>query len=116
MTELHTLPLTHPVGDEIDGWLAYDLDAWTRRVIRRHFDPQTGSPYWLARAADLPFEPRDITRYDELAAFGPFPMQLLRTADPADLVPLAVPRPLTGRVWDSGGTTGDPCRVFYTQD
>ena len=29
-------------------------------------------------------------------------------------MPLAVPRPLRGRVWDSGGTTGRPCRVFYT--
>ncbi|MEU9671486.1 arylcarboxylate reductase [Streptomyces bobili] len=93
-----------------------DLDAWTRTVVRRHFDPVAGSPYWLGRAAQLDFDPRDITRYDELTAFGPFPLDRLREEDPADLVPLAVPRPLAGRVWDSGGTTGTPCRVFYTPD
>ncbi|MFI1169808.1 arylcarboxylate reductase [Streptomyces sp. NPDC020801] len=99
----------------IQEWLQLDLDAWTRHVVRRHFDPATGSPYWLERAADLSFEPRDITRYDELTAFGPFPLPELRELDPADLVPMAVPRPLAGRVFDSGGTTGAPCRVFYTE-
>jgi hypothetical protein len=99
----------------IAAWLEQDLDEWTRRVVGRHFDPDTGSPYWLKRAADLDFEPRDITRYDELLAFGPFPLAELRTLDPAQLVPMAVPRPLAGRVFDSGGTTGEPCRVFYTE-
>jgi hypothetical protein len=100
----------------IKDWLATDLDQWTRKVLHRHFHPETGTPYWLRRAAELDFDPRDITRYDELTAFGPFPLDVLRTQDPADLVPLAVPRPLTGRVWDTGGTTGTPCRVFYTTD
>ena len=58
----------------IDHWLALDRDEWTRQIVRRHFDPVAGSPYWLRRAAELPFDPRDITRYDELAAFGPFPV------------------------------------------
>ncbi|MFI9274398.1 arylcarboxylate reductase [Kitasatospora sp. NPDC052896] len=100
----------------IEGWLGTDLDRWTRQVVRRHFDPATGSPYWLRRAAELEFDPRDLTRYEQLTAFGPFPLEALRTGDPADLVPLAVPRPLTGRIWDTGGTTGAPCRVFYTPD
>ncbi|MGW1061353.1 hypothetical protein [Micromonospora rubida] len=100
----------------IKTWLDTDLDEWTRRVIRRHFQPGTGSPYWLQRAAGLDFDPRDITRYDELTAFEPFPLDTLRTLDPARLVPLAVPRPLTGCIWDSGGTTGTPCRVHYTPD
>ncbi|MEH0420583.1 arylcarboxylate reductase [Streptomyces sp. B21-083] len=98
----------------VDGWLGTDLDEWTRKVVARHFHPETGSPYWLRRSAELDFDPRDITRYAELTAFGPFPVDVLRTQDPADLVPLGVPRPLTGRVWDTGGTTGTPCRLFYT--
>lgn len=113
-----TAPTRTPRAAECDAliqdWLATDLDAWTRHVLTRTFDPEMGAPYWLRRAADLDFDPRDITRYDELTAFGPFPLDVLRTQDPRDLVPLAVPRPLTGRVWDSGGTTGSPCRVFYT--
>ncbi|MFI1865160.1 arylcarboxylate reductase [Streptomyces jumonjinensis] len=100
----------------IGQWLATDIDRWTRRVIARHFHPATGSPYWLRRAAGLGFDPRDITRYDELTAFGPFPLEVLRRQDPAELVPLAVPRPLTGRIWDTGGTTGPPCRLFYTPE
>jgi hypothetical protein len=95
--------------------LDQDLDAWTRRVVGRHFHPETGSPYWLKRAASLSFDPRDLTRYAELVAFGPFPLADLRTLDPADLVPMAVPRPVAGRVFDSGGTTGDPCRIIYTE-
>lgn len=98
----------------ISHWLSLDPDEWTRRVVRRHFDPEAGSPYWLRRKADLPFDPLDITRYDQLAELGPFPLQVLRETDPADFVPLAVPRPLGGRIWESGGTTGDPCRVIYT--
>ncbi|MFE3021596.1 arylcarboxylate reductase [Streptomyces sp. NPDC059256] len=100
----------------VEQWLDTDLDEWTRRVVRRHFDPVAGSPFWLGRARQLGFDPRDITRYDELGAFGPFPLDRLREDDPADLVPLSVPRPLAGRVWDTGGTTGTPCRVFYTPD
>lgn len=103
------------VTEQIDQWLSQDIDAWTRRVVRRHFDPDTGTPYWLKRAAELAIDPRDITRHDELSAFGPMPLGELRTLDPAELVPQAVPRPLTGRVWDSGGTTGNPCRVYYTE-
>ncbi|MFJ4653367.1 hypothetical protein ACIP5Y_19060 [Nocardia sp. NPDC088792] len=100
----------------IQGWLDTDLDDWTRRIIRRTFDPLSGAPYWLRRATELDFEPRDITRYEQLTAFGPFPLDTLRTHDPAELVPLAVSRPLTGRMWDTGGTTGTPCRVYYTPE
>ncbi|MFH8369028.1 arylcarboxylate reductase [Streptomyces sp. NPDC018031] len=107
--------MKNDVTPQIEEWLSQDIDAWTRRVIRRHFDPDTGSPYWLKRATELDFDPRDITRYEELSKFGPMPIGDLRTMDPAELVPLAVPRPLTGRVWESGGTTGNPCRVYYTE-
>jgi hypothetical protein len=99
----------------VKQWLAEDLDAWTAHVVRRHFDPDEGSPYWLNRAAMLPFDPRDITRYEELRALGPFQLGELQALDPANLVPNAVRRPLAGRVWETGSTTGNPCRVFYTE-
>ncbi|MGC4807695.1 hypothetical protein [Micromonospora sp. DT233] len=97
-----------------DDWLARDLDAWTRHVLRRHFDPDGGSGYWLKRRAELDFDPLEITRYDELSAFGNFDLAVLRDLDPAEFVPQSVPRPLAGRVWESAGTTGKPCRVHYT--
>jgi hypothetical protein len=99
----------------IDGWLSADIDQWTKHIVRRHFDPVAGSPYWLNRAASLPFDPLDITRYDELSAFGPLLLDDLRLLDPADLVPLAVARPLSGMIWESSGGTGGPSRVYYTQ-
>lgn len=103
-----------PAAALTDAWLAADLDAWTVRVVRRHFDPATGSPYWLARRAHLGFDPLDITRYDQLAEFEPFSLATLRELDPVQLVPADVPRPLAGRIWESGGTTGKPCRIFHT--
>lgn len=97
-----------------ERWLDTDLDAWTRKVLHRHFDPETGTPYWLKQQPELGFNPLDITRYDELSAFGNFDLTQLRDIDPVDMVPQAVPRPLGGRIYESGGTTGAPCRAFYT--
>ncbi|GAA0223727.1 arylcarboxylate reductase [Cryptosporangium japonicum] len=109
------MTIAEDVDALVDEALQTDLDEWTRHVVRRTFDPVTGSPYWLRRAAELSFDPRDVTTYDGLSAFGPFRLDVLRSVDPADLVPLAVPRPLAGRVWESGSTTGDPSRAFYTE-
>jgi hypothetical protein len=103
------------VSHRIDKWLSQDLDQWTQYIVRRHFDPETGSPYWLKRAAELPIDPRDITRYEQLSVLGSFQLPELRTLDPVDLVPLAVRRPIAGMVWETGGTTGDPCRIIYTE-
>jgi hypothetical protein len=98
----------------IDGWLAQDLDEWTRRVVRRTFDAESGAPYWLKQVAELGFDPLELETFADLAAFGPFPIEHLRSVDPTTLVPQAVPRPLSGRIWETGGTSGKPCRVFLT--
>ncbi|GAQ65831.1 arylcarboxylate reductase [Streptomyces scabiei] len=98
----------------IEDWLETDLDAWTRTVVARHFHPETGSPYRPRRSARRDVDARDITPYEQLTVFGPIPVDVLRSKDPADLVPLDVPRPPTGRARDTGGTTGTPCRVFRT--
>lgn len=110
---------TNMQRDVLDGfitdWLAQDLDEWTRRVLRRHFDPGTGSAFWLKQRSELGFDPLEITRYAELTAFDNFELSVLRDQDPADFVPAAVPRPLAARIWESGGTTGRPGRVCYTE-
>ena len=103
------------MSSSIEQWLSADIDQWAKRIVRRHFDPVTGSPFWLRRAAELSFDPRDITRYQELSVFGLFPLDELRTLDPADLVPLDRPRPLPGGIWESDGDAGDPRRVYYSE-
>ena len=92
-----------------DQWREIDLDDWTRQVLRRHFDPDTGSPYWLGRRETLDFDPLSLDGYADLVRFGPFPRPDLVDGDPLDLVPLSTPRPLNGRVWESG----DGERLYY---
>ena len=35
-----------------------ELDAWVREVVAWHFDPASGSPFWLEYAAKLDWDPR----------------------------------------------------------
>ncbi|MFC4147284.1 hypothetical protein ACFO0M_13600 [Micromonospora mangrovi] len=102
---------TDAVAGVPDRWRTVDLDAWTRHVVRRHFDPATGSPYWLKRATELSFDPRDITAYDELAALGGTDP---RGVDPVDLLPQDGPVAPAGRLWESTGTLGGTCRFVHT--
>jgi phenylacetate-coenzyme A ligase PaaK-like adenylate-forming protein len=91
--------------------LRHDLDEWTRRSMRWHFSPETGSPFWLGRAGSLGFDPRtDIDCYAALRRFGLFDKQALRGIPVRDLLPRGFAgRPF--RVMETGGTTGAPCRV-----
>ncbi|AXE84124.1 hypothetical protein C1703_03860 [Streptomyces sp. Go-475] len=44
-----------------------DPDELVRAAMRWHFGPDTGSPFWLARAASLDFDPlSDVKTYDDL--------------------------------------------------
>jgi acyl-CoA synthetase (AMP-forming)/AMP-acid ligase II len=86
-----------------------DLDAHVRRIIRWHFDPATGSPYWLRRAATLEFDPvRAIQTAADLARF-PAVADEWRTVEAADLIPRGCSGPFA--VWETGGTTGAPRRI-----
>ena len=84
------------------------LDALVREIIGWHFDPSTGSPFWLERAKGLGWDPRrEITGFADLARFGEFEDESLRGGP----VQRWVPRGLAGRpvfVFETGGTTGIP--------
>jgi len=90
------------------------VDEWVRAVVRRHFDPATGSPYWLRRAASLDFDPltdvetaADLQRFPDVSAdWSTVPAQ--------DLLPrrrAGAPAPC---VFESGGTMGRPKRIVET--
>ncbi len=91
--------------------LRHDPDAWVRRMMSWHFSPETGSPFWLARRAGLGFDPvRDVAGLADLDRFGLFDMAQLRGGRARDLLPRGFAgRPF--RIVETGGTTGDPCRV-----
>ena len=84
------------------------LDAHVREIVQWHFDPNTGCPFWLEKAASFGFDPRqEITGYDDLHRFGPFEDEWLRGGP----VERWVPKGLAGKpvfVFETGGTTGVP--------
>ena len=84
------------------------LDAHVRDIVQWHFDPQTGCPFWLEKAASLSFDPRQaITGFNDLHRFGPFEDEWLRGGP----VQRWVPKGLADKpvfVFETGGTTGIP--------
>jgi phenylacetate-coenzyme A ligase PaaK-like adenylate-forming protein len=84
------------------------LDAWVREVIAWHFDPASGTPFWLDFAAKLGWDPRrEISGFADLARFPPFQDEWLR-GGPVDRW---IPRAYVGKpayVFETGGTTGIP--------
>jgi phenylacetate-coenzyme A ligase PaaK-like adenylate-forming protein len=91
--------------------LRQDRDEWTLRMMHWHFSQQTGSPFWLGLRDGLPFDPlRDISDFNSLRLFGFFDKNLLRMTAPRDLLPRGL-RGKKFRVFETGGTTGEPCRV-----
>jgi hypothetical protein len=82
-----------------------------------HFDPATGSRYWLSRAERLGFDPRsDVKGVEDLVLF-PDMTDELRNVRVADLVPRGYgSRARLLNVFDSGGTTGAPRRVVQLHD
>ena len=84
------------------------LDAHVREIIEWHFDPETGTPFWLDFASKLDFDPRKaVRRFDDLKKFGLFQDEWLRGGPVRRWVPKAfVRRPVY--VFETGGTTGVP--------
>ncbi len=84
------------------------LDAHVREIVRWHFDPATGCPFWLERAKGFDFDPlRDVQGYDDLKRFGHFQDEWLRGGP----VRRWVPKGLAGKptyVFETGGSTGVP--------
>ena len=35
------------------------LDSHVREIVRWHFDPESGTPFWLDFASKLDFDPRE---------------------------------------------------------
>jgi phenylacetate-coenzyme A ligase PaaK-like adenylate-forming protein len=85
-----------------------ELDAHVREIIRWHFSPDTGCPFWLSEAARLGWDPRrEIKRFEDLKKFPPFEDEWLRGGPVRRWVPKAYAGDPTF-VFETGGTTGVP--------
>ena len=77
------------------------LDAHVREVVRWHFDPATGCPFWLEYARRLGWDPREEVRsFEDLSRLGWFQDDWLRGGP--------VQR------WIPKGLAGKPVFVFET--
>jgi phenylacetate-coenzyme A ligase PaaK-like adenylate-forming protein len=84
------------------------LDAHVRETVAWHFDPETGSPFWLDFASRLDWDPRtSIKRYEDLDRFGFFQDEWLRGGPVRRWVPKGLAhKPVY--VFETGGSTGVP--------
>lgn len=84
------------------------LDDHTVKMVQWHFNPETGSPFWLEQAASLDFNPlTDINCFADLNKFPLFEDDSLRGGP----VERWIPKGLAGKpayVFETGGTTGTP--------
>jgi phenylacetate-coenzyme A ligase PaaK-like adenylate-forming protein len=84
------------------------LDDHVREIVRWHFDPEGGTPFWLEFASKLDFDPReDVKSFEDLRKFPSFEDSWLRGGPVRRWVPKAYQdRPIY--VFETGGTTGVP--------
>ncbi|CAN5837247.1 hypothetical protein BH24ACI5_BH24ACI5_16620 [soil metagenome] len=84
------------------------LDAHVREIVRWHFDPATGSPFWLERAKSFDFDPMtEVNAYEDLDKFGFFEDEWLRGGPVRRWVPKAfADSPIY--TFETGGSTGVP--------
>ena len=67
------------------------LDAHVREIVQWHFDPETGTPFWLDVASKLDWDPRkEIHTYRDLDRFGFFQDEWLRGGPVRRWVPKGV--------------------------
>ena len=84
-------------------------------IIAVHFDPRTGSAYWLDQGKKLGLDARkEITSCEAFHLFGPMDTEALRTRPLLDFIPRKFHPELPDMILaESGGTTGAPIRRVY---
>ncbi len=84
------------------------LDAHFLEIVKWHFTPETGTPFWLEKARSFDFNPlTDVKTLDDIKLFPIFEDDWLRGGP----VRRWVPNAYTDRgvyVFETGGTTGLP--------
>ena len=83
------------------------LDAHVRDIVRWHFGPATGCPFWLDRAKTLPFDPQRTSPGTRPRSIWSFEDEWLRGGPVRRWVPKAyADKPIF--IFETGGSTGVP--------
>lgn len=92
------------------------LDAHTVETVQWHFGETTGSPFWLAKKAELKFDPlTEINSFDDLKKFPLFEDEWLRGGPLRRWIPQGLAdKPVY--VFETGGTTGIPKSRVVMED
>ena len=92
------------------------LDAHVREIVEWHFNPETGSPFWLGWAEKAGWDPRQrVHCFDDLALFEDFQDDWLRGGPVRRWVPKGLAdKPIF--VFETGGTTGIPKSRVASED
>ena len=92
------------------------LDAHVREIVRWHFNPATGCPFWLERAQDARLgSATEVQGYADLDKFGFFEDEWLRGGPVRRWVPKAyADKPIY--VFETGGSTGVPKSRINIED
>lgn len=87
---------------------ASELDQHFCEIVRWHFSPETGTPYWLDWAKTAGWNPaEEVTSFADVTRFPHFDGELLRTEPHERWIPKAYEgKPFT--IFETGGTTGMP--------
>ncbi len=92
------------------------LDEHVREIVQWHFNPETGSPFWLGFAKKLDFDPRkEIGGYADLKILGHFQDEWLRGGPVRRWVPKAYAKDPV-YVFETGGSTGVPKSRINVRD
>lgn len=86
-------------------------------VVKTHFDPKWGSPYWLEKARDLGLDGcRDLRTPEDLRVFGAFEEADLARRSVWDFLPRSYHDRLAEFVvGETGGTLGRPKKTAYLE-
>ena len=86
------------------------------KILAVHFDPDSGTPFWLDRQRALGIDVcREIRCPEAFHLLGPMDVTALRTRPITDFVPQSLHHNLaTFLLSETGGTTGDPCRRVFS--
>ncbi len=98
-----------------------DKKAYEKRlksILRIHFDPNGGTPYWLEKAKELGISPtEDIHALEDLILFGPMDETAMKNRPIEDFVPRSYwAKKSKWVIAETGGTMGHPIMTVYDEE